>query len=157
MTSSIARVFINHVEVGSVPLDTYRDLVAGSWKTPRLYLAQMLNLLYVIIKFGIGFVTALPVLVFGCVGAAAWLAPDELQKSFTFLQTCTAAELVLLIQHIGSPLFVIYIMIQGFRGTVSNTSFGFINQFSAYTNRQLRLMLEMPVEGDVIVIEGKIE
>lgn len=154
MTSAIARVFVNQVEVGSVPLTMYRELVTIAWKSPRLYIAQIMNLCGVIFKFVTGFLTTLPVLLVGIVGLAAWFWPGELQSFIEEIRTRTAAELVVFIQQIWPTLFLLYVMIQGFRGMFSNTSFGFINHFSADIHQHLRHLLEVPVDGVVTVIEG---
>ncbi|AMB86010.1 hypothetical protein AWM79_12155 [Pseudomonas agarici] len=65
MTSSIARIHVNGIEVGSLPAETYQAIAKNVRKDRRLYLAWVISAAWAVVRMLLKFYGALPSVVVG--------------------------------------------------------------------------------------------
>ncbi|MFC7522197.1 hypothetical protein ACFQS6_23980 [Xanthomonas populi] len=86
MSKSIARIYVNGIEVGSLPAETYQEIVKSLHKDRRLYLAWAVAAAGSIVRLLLKFYSSLPSVVVGLFLLLAVLTPDTLTGVLTDLR-----------------------------------------------------------------------
>lgn len=151
--TSIARVFVNRIEVGAVPLAQYQSIEKRASRDWRLYVAQGFNLLSVSLKFAFAAMLSLPALWLVAAVAWAWLGPDSMLRTLSELGTITPESLRegvsgLMARSVALTLafHLLYASVFGFH------RYGFKNIFEDDVNRRVREVLEVPAEGNLFCL-----
>lgn len=151
--TSIARVFVNRIEVGAVPLAQYQALEKRAHRDWRLYVAQGFNLLRVFLKFAFAAIVSLPALWLVAVVAWAWLGPDSVLLALSELRTITPESLregvsELLARSVALTLVfhLLHAAVFGFH------RYGFKDIFEDEVNQRVREVLEVPAEGNLFCL-----
>ena len=157
LNATVARVYVNQVEVGSLPMDQYRRIVddvnAEVHGDRRLYLAQAFNLVkcayrVVTLILKLALILFLLVLISGTL-----VAPDEITWLVAAMRNATPAEVthgmrVALFVYSGLSAFLVLLA-----ATFIGHRFGYVNQFKdssgARINLRIREILEVPADGDM--------
>lgn len=151
MHHDVAHVFVNNIEVGSLPVCEYQQLVKSVRKSKRLYVIQLFNWLVVAMRCGGELLIMLPVYLVGLMVCVAFVAPDALSAYFTAISKLTPEQLVQTVRALSGALSVVYAMYLGGRLLVKGSLAGYVNQFEAEVNERVRTLLEVPAEGAVRV------
>lgn len=64
MSHAIARVFVNDVEIGSLPADQYQHILDAARRNRRLYASQTLNIALTLFRLTTKILRSIPFLLF---------------------------------------------------------------------------------------------
>lgn len=151
---AIARVYVNNIEVGTIPASQYekiRQRVRGDW---RLYLLQGFNTIKVLIRFSLVAFNQIPWLWFllTTIGVV-FLSDSDWQATINAIKAMSLGDLTsygrkaLVYSWVFNMLALLLAM--GFHGSASR--YGFVSHFDDAVSHDLRHILEVPTEGDVMV------
>ena len=149
MSAAIARVFVNNVEVGSLPIETYRNVVSQVKRSHLIYLRQAWNCVEVLVRLVFNFVKTVPSL---ALLMLVWLAFFEPQ-AFDEMATLSPREWAAWVRGSCNVFFIAYLFILGSQFLLTSRVLGFINIIDAEINSRLRTLLEVPAEGEMRVVE----
>lgn len=152
--TSIARVYVNQIEVGALPSAQYRAVVEQTRHDWRLYVQQVFNVAFACLWFLIASFRLVPTLLFIAGAAAAIWVPEEITASVIQLATITPEQLSQGIQRLllWCTVFAVILHCSVFMMFFSGFhKFGYINVFDRAVNKQIRRVLEVPAEGDMFV------
>jgi uncharacterized membrane-anchored protein len=152
MTTATARVYVNNVEVGALPVEHYRRMVAEVRKERWLYLAQLGNLLSVAMNILTMMLRMFPILLCAPLLAMAALSPETMTAVIELLRTAAAAEITHTLQSYLSIITLLTFFSVFIAAVFSNFRFGYVDQFDLRINERLRTLMEVPAEGSVTVI-----
>lgn len=152
MNSRVARVYVNNIEVGSLPADQYEQIIKNSKRNWKNYISQAFNILWVSWRIGVRIILTVPVIWFMVAFLSVIFDETILTTIFTAIQTNSPEQntqyfkntlnISVLISSLSIFLSSIFI---GAR------SFGYVNLFDLAINRKIREILEVPTDGDVNV------
>ena len=163
MSNAVFRVLVNQVEVGAIPEQDYRAIVATVTEQVKadrfLYLQQAGNLMYgtfVVVSTALKFVPVMLFLLFvgGVLGAPGMVTEliDQVRASTSAQVTQGLRQLVVWTGMLSVFSFPVAVLLTGYE-------FGFVNKFkSAKSERisfHIRALLEVPAEGEVAVLVDK--
>ncbi|MDF9779258.1 hypothetical protein [Pseudomonas baetica] len=152
MSASIARVHVNGIEVGSLPLETYNTIVACVRQDRRLYLAFTVKLLGVGLRMLLWGTCAVPVFLMIAFAFVLLAEPASITDLIATARAATpeaitaALKATLLFTWIGMLVLVPAVM-----AMFCPSLLAFSNPFTDAINRDVRSMLEVPAEGRVWV------
>ncbi|EOZ8645555.1 hypothetical protein ACQWTT_001306 [Acinetobacter baumannii] len=156
--SDVARVYVNNVEVGSIPLPDYLQMMHVAKRDYKIYIAQALNCLYTFYFIFNKIVLSIPTIWFILALFFAVFDSNLITEFFTLIQTNTPVEnKELLIYILKSSLilsfcvFLINFPIVG--GDL--TKFGFQNKFKLSVANKLMQILEVPALGEIRITNEK--
>ncbi len=156
--SKIARIFVNRIEVGTVPADLYEKIVKQAKRDWKLYVSQGFNLVAVAFRFFVDTLRLTPWLWFITSAGLAVLAPDILGDVFAALSKATPAELANEYRKavMYGPLGVSAMLLAGMAGGFGS-KYGFVDRFGEVVGERLRALLEVPAEGsiDVFIVDDE--
>lgn len=163
MQNPVFRVYVNQVEVGALPEQEYRAIVAAATHTVkddrRLYLAQAFNLVGCIYRLAKGVALLMPLLLFFAGVAGVLAAPGVMADTLTALRQATPTEVIDAMRIIVGVFGGMTIVSLALAACFTGHGFGYINQFkSAISERislRIRAILEVAADGDVEVHVGK--
>jgi len=152
---SIARVFVNDVEVGSLPLGTYKAILSATKKDWRLYIAQALNFLGICSSVFLRTLMVIPAMLSVVLVISIFCFPSLLIENIAYLKGMPISDL-----FSGLRTFFWRFWFICYFGVLPITMFipyfrngvGFKNHFGAKIGREIRQLLEVPSEGDIKVI-----
>ncbi|WP_051050701.1 hypothetical protein [Metapseudomonas furukawaii] len=151
MSSSIARIHVNGVEVGSIPADTYHAMVQNVRRNRRLYLAWTIAATKACLRPVVRFYCALPSIVVGVLllAAAAW--PAAFTALVADLQAADPQTITAGLRH--ALAFICAVFIVGFPilALMRPGLVRFESPFDKALSRQIRRLLEVPTEGTMRV------
>lgn len=155
MTNGIAHVFINGVEVGSLPADQYHHMVAEVYKDRR-FLKQQISALMMAI--GHSFIQGMSqfsayILLSLCIGAAV-IPTTYLTQFIQYLMNLTAGDIAVAVSTMGQ----IVIVMAAF-ATIGTFVFGIFfkpevflrSKCNAEIHQWIREILEVSSEGELRV------
>jgi hypothetical protein len=159
MQNAIARVYVNQVEVGSLPADQYRRIVDEVRSEVngdlRLYLAQAFNLARCVARFVIFILEFVPFFCFLTLTLLALATPNALTSLLAAISQATPAEMTqgirmaLLVLGGGSTFAFLLVSL------IAGHGFGYINQFSSNIGTRISLrireILKVPADGDMMI------
>ena len=155
MTTSIARVTLNGVEVGSLPAETYYTLIAEVRGDSRLYVAQTLNLLGCVWRLAWRTVLVLPATWFTLLAAVVVLSPTEAAALVVVIREATPEILVYGVARFLTWTFCFTAIGLTIKSVLfGRVPFGYVNQFDQVISDRVRQCLEVPAEGDISVVVG---
>ncbi|MGL0788774.1 hypothetical protein [Xanthomonas translucens] len=150
---AIARVSINGIDVGSLPADQYRRIVAESRRDWRLWVAQSLAWAAVILRLVSLVLQVMAVCWLLFIPLLALLAPADLTAMIATLAKTPPAEITkgirtLLTFFIGLGVLAMF-MAPIFTPSLVQP---LVNHFDRAISRRIRELLEVPTEGDIRVM-----
>lgn len=149
---SVARVFVNQIEVGTLPAEQYYALVKAARRSRRIWIAQGLNLVATMLRIGVAMLRMVPFAWFVMVVVALGVAPDDLAAVINSVKVGSAEEVVGVLRQavvIGATLTGV--AITGSMAFGGHT-YGYVSRFDEFVGQRLRELMEVPAEGDVFVI-----
>lgn len=155
MSHDVVNIYINGIEIGSLPLALYQDVKRQVYRRPWLYLRQLVNVLRCfILAAGLMF-RCLPLL-WLALGVVVLLGdPAALATVIDLLRSASGVEVVNSMKQgfIMSLQFLSFVMMMF--SIVFSHRFcrwvGFTNVFDNEINYRIRSLLDAPGEGDMSV------
>ncbi|MDZ5605334.1 hypothetical protein SJI00_21395 [Pseudomonas sp. RP23018S] len=154
MTSTIARVHVNGIEVGSLPAKTYHAIVRSVRKDRRLYLAWGFaaagSVLRTLIKF---YISVLSVLL-GFFLLLALFSPDSFTSVLIYMRAADPAAFTEGLRKLLGCIGLVFTLMAPTIAILFPRYFPFQSPFDDALSRKIRSLLEVPTEGSLrIVIE----
>lgn len=158
MQSGVARVYVNAVEVGSLPTDQYRRIVNETKKDRRIYFRQAVNISFSALRFLIYSFRNIPFawfMFFVVVVLADSISPGFGTDFLHAIMAITKVELNASLDAFRIALFwgFAFTTFSFLLGVASGAlDFGAVNEFDLAVNQKIREILEVPTEGPVTVL-----
>lgn len=155
--SNVATVYLNGIEIGSLPISQHRAMLAEARRDPQLYLRQVGNLLRMALNLlaaGIGNVPKLWAL---CLVASLIFLPTELadlvQRSLPKLPQLSGDQVVTGLQSLLSTSLILsyVVLLLEFVAFPGAARYGYRDVFHEAVSFTLRKELEAPAHGKVEV------
>lgn len=152
MSSSIARIQVNGIEVGSLPIETYNGIVSSARQDRRLYLAYALAALGLILRMLTRSTIAVPGFLMLAFTFFLIVEPSSITGLITSLRASTPEEITstLIVTVMTTWTFAV-ILVPAALMLFCPEQISFNNPFTDSVNRRVRSMLEVPTEGRVLV------
>jgi hypothetical protein len=151
----IAHVYVNNIEVGALPASQYREICTRSRKTWQLYVLQVLNMIKVVLRMSFTAFRDIPWLYFFlaalgvvCLADSEWQGIIDAVRGLSLSEALGYARKALLYGW----TFNMFAHLTEILLTSSASRYGFTNHLDAAIGQELRRILEVPAEGDVMVI-----
>lgn len=153
MNTLIAKVYVNNIEVGSLPIDQVRKIEKAVEKDWKLHVSQAFNHIWILSNFTLKAFIVIPTIWFAVLLLTALFNPSDITNILTALQSTSPEELTkpitsLLFMSFFLALFIntIVCVCRGF------TYFGYENKFKSAFNHAIKDILEVPDKGEVLII-----
>lgn len=150
---SIARVYLNDVEIGSMPIAQYKTIVADVKTDYRLYILQA----WVVLKGAVN-------ITFSCFHGVAMSSllllsllvvffPEDLIASITELKNYSLVDIVETSRTVFIYLWIFTSLLMPLLLAFSSKPvYGIYNCFNNKINYEIRRLLEVPTEGNLNVV-----
>jgi len=155
MTATVARVEVNGIEVGSLPVDLYNGIVQEVRSDKSLYLKE-LRTAFVAVGRLIAF---LPVMIVMAGMALIVFQPETVADALAALMKATPQQIahalrmvVIVISVVSALAYVLALGLVSLRSRAFKTNGRQLPAvFDREINRRIRALLEVPAEGDMTV------
>jgi hypothetical protein len=152
MTTEIARIYVNNIEVGSLPAYVYRKIVGEVRRDKRLYFAQAMNWIWVAIQIALSMLQYAPfTLVVFCIFGLS-VGYDAMVDLVKISRTAPPEEVVRFMVTVFASAIAFNAIVLGFGLGSGSLRLGYTNHFDNTINRRVRMLLEVPAEGDLTVL-----
>ncbi|WP_323077943.1 hypothetical protein [Aeromonas hydrophila] len=156
-SEQVAKVYLNGIEIGCLPVAQHKALLAAARRNYRLYLGQAVNTLQVVLNLFTRVFMFVPVLwVFALLMtllADPTKVGHDLQQIMSDLQQATPAEVGITLRWvllISMGISLITVMADYLMGPARR--YGYRDVFKDEVAYQLRQELEAPAHGEVVVL-----
>ena len=156
--SKIARVYLNDVEVGSLPAVQYQRIVKDAKRDWRLYVLQWLNIIGFSLRCAVMCLRLTPWVWFYLSIIALIFAPEELSQVITEYGQATPLEVTRAYAKMvvfGASISAVCLSIIVAIG--KSHVYGYVNKFDEAIKNELRRLLEVPTEGEMMVVCSDID
>jgi len=147
MSAAIARVYVNNVEVGSLPVEQYQAIVQQARADKRLYVGQALSALNVLYRFLVKALFMVPVFYFVVLLVLEVGSPSDMTDFITAMQQATPAEVNHTIRMMLGWGFMFSAICVFFAWGLGGFSTGYVDPFDVKIAGRIRSLLEVPAEG----------
>lgn len=152
MSASIARIHVNGIEVGSLPVETYNGIVAATRQDRRLYFAYAFRAVGLILRMLARGTAAVPGFLLLAFSFFLIAEPASITDLITSLRAATPEEItVALTAAVVTTWVVAVILVPAALVLFSPGDIAFNSPFTDAVNRRVRSMLEVPTEGPLCV------
>lgn len=149
--SSIARVHINGIEVGSLPADTYNALVKSVRRDRRLYLAWSIAAAKACLRPLGSFYCSLPSVVVGICLLAAVVWPEAFTAFVTDLRAADPTAITEGLRRVLWLFCITFTVTFPMLALLKPGLIRFESPFERALSRKIRRLLEVPTEGALMV------
>ena len=104
---SVTRVYVNDVEVGSLPTVEYQDMVLNAKKDLRLYVLQSLILLKAAFLMMLFSISLVPVVICIAVSISVVFLPDHVVNILSILKDYPLPDVIHSIRTVGINIWVL--------------------------------------------------
>ncbi|MGY6257273.1 hypothetical protein ACXIVK_27830 [Paraburkholderia caledonica] len=152
MANAIARVYVNDIEVGTLPADQYNKIVKMVRADRRLYVAQAMNYFKVLLRCLFLTIRYVPTALFFALFLFEITSPSSVTDVIVGMRQSTPEAVnhgvcwLLGTGWIVSMLFVVVGMFDGVFPT------GAVDQFDRKISHHIRSLLEVPAQGKMMVV-----
>lgn len=153
--AAIARVYVNGIEVGSMPVEKHKEIKSESRKVLRLYAYQLLNLSAMVLKMVFLSIKVTPLLLFFVMTLSLYL---DLGSVADLIGGLKAAPPTVIAQYlkdiIGSTVAFINISVSVAFALIPSfrRKLGVIDYFKNFTEYRIKQTLEVSDQGPVEVV-----
>lgn len=151
MKSPIARVYVNDVEVGSLPADTYKNIVKTVRSTPYLYLSFFKSLSLLIIRKLFICIQAIPFILIGFLFVMLIIHPESIATLIEEFRVVEPNKLTQELRDLVGTAATLAIFILPLSAMLFPQNWYFYNPFEHEISLRIRRLLEVPTEGKVVV------
>lgn len=150
-SGQVARIYVNGIEVGSMPTDQYKSLVKEQKRRVSLHVKGVLNALWVSCNFISRLtITTSSVIVAMFVAMCAFDTGSTIELVKHLRET--EPELIAnSMQSFFLVVLVVSIPITTVHAALFPARYGYINHIDLEINRKIRELMEVPTEGDMHV------
>jgi hypothetical protein len=141
-------VELNQVKVGTISDAEYAAIRRKCFTDPRLYVAQVMNALRVILNAFDYFYRAIPLGLFWVIAALAGFSPDTIATVLAELHKAGPD----VIQGVARVLVVLMFMVVAMHWVLGLSRFGFIDSFDEATGTALRKHCKVAAEGSIVLV-----
>lgn len=152
MNTSVSRVLINNVEVGSIPTDQFQAIVAETKRDWRLYAASIWSTLFAGTKLFLKSLAIAPVVALTIASLLVFFYPDGGTAFFDELKQTTGAEISNLVRSSLTVSWLATVIALVFGIAFGAIKFGYTDPFSRVIGERIRFLLEEPNDGPITVI-----
>ncbi|WP_116893155.1 hypothetical protein [Pseudomonas savastanoi] len=152
MSSSIARIHLNGVEVGSLPVEVYNSIVSTARQDRRLYLAYAFRGVGLIVRLLARSIVAVPGFLLLAFSFLVLVDPASTTDLITSLRAATPEEI-----GAGLKATLVFtwvwtvVLLPALLALFCPSQIAFDNPFTDSVNQRVRSMLEVPTEGRLFV------
>lgn len=152
--NAIARIFVNQIEVGSLPASQYRYIAKQARRDWRLWVGQLFNLFTVFAQFLAAAIRIIPFVWFIAFVGLTIFSPKDTINLFASLPIITPEKLsedFQLLLRVSLILSILYLGVEGILTAASEKpgKFGYVNMFDDAIAQEIREVLEVPAKGRV--------
>lgn len=147
----VAKVYLNNVQVGSIPLEHYEKIKKFAYKDKKNYILQIFNIVKFLASLTIKAIQVLPffwlLILFYCI----LFDQHALTQFISFLKENSPERIAVFIKDIvsvGLIFGVIYVLLET---VLLMNSFGYENAFQSSIERSVLQLLEIPERGNVFI------
>lgn len=148
-------VNVNGVCVGSVTEAEYASMVLRSFRDGRNASAQLLNLMYVLMRAGSDLLREIPLVLFWGVVTLVVFAPESFTHVMGELQKAGPGGIAAVTKTALSAVIPSYLLIRIFISVLCGEGFGLVDRFGEAVNQMLGQHCNVQVKGDVSVTRPK--
>lgn len=151
MNSSIARVYVNDVEVGSLPVDTYNNIVKTVRNTPSLYFLWFKSFLLLIFRKVFGYFQAVPFVLISAFFLLLIVSPEIITSLITDFKIADPGKITEDLREIVKAVFSLGVIAMPLSALFFPENWRFYNPFEHEVSLRIRKLLEVPTEGKLVV------
>lgn len=152
MNKSIARVWVNDIEVGSLPLATYKAVQASVKRQKRLYFAFAWEFLCALFRAFVAIFRNVPWVALALFMALAVFDPASFTGLIADLRTADPESITKGVRALLQTSFLITFLCIFMAVVTAGRKFGFKNPFDAALSRRIRSLLEVPTDGELTIM-----
>ncbi|NVL48684.1 hypothetical protein F2S72_01580 [Pseudomonas syringae pv. actinidiae] len=152
MSSSIARIHVNGIEVGSLPVEIYNGIVSATRQDRRLYFSYVFRAVGLTLRMLVRSTVAVPGFLLLAFSFFLIVEPASITGLIASLRAATPEEITATLK--ATLLFtwwVTVISVPAVSALFCPGQIPFNNPFTESVNRRVRSMLEVPTEGPLCV------
>lgn len=153
MAKGIARIFINEIEVGSMPRDQYLEIVAEAKKTPGRFLEYIKQFAKLLGRIAVRSARLLPYVIFLIAGILAVSSPELLATQVEYTLSLTGRDLGVELRFWLVFFFLINFAILSGAVALRRLDLGYTNPVDQAIYRRIRSIMEVPAHGSMTVVE----
>ena len=146
-----AKVYINSVQVGSIPLEHYEKIKKFAYKDKKNYILQILNTIKFLASLTVKAIQFLPffwlLILFYCI----LFDQQALTQFIAFLKENSPERIVQFIKDmvsVGLFFGIFYVLLET---VLLMNSFGYENAFQSSIEKSVLQLLEIPERGNVFI------
>jgi hypothetical protein len=152
MSSSIARIKVNGIEVGSLPVETYNEIVSSARQERRLYVAYAFRAVALILRLLIRSTAIVPGVLLFALTFFLIFEPASFTDLLTSLRESSPKEITSALRAtVFGTWGVMVIFFPLLLGSLTPSQVAFKNPFEDAVNQRVRSILEVPTEGPLCV------
>ena len=147
----VAKVYINSVQVGSIPLEHYEKIKKFAYKDKKNYILQIFNTIKFLASLTVKAIQFLPffwlLILFYCI----LFDQQALTQFIAFLKENSPERIVQFIKDmvsVGLFFVIFYVLLET---VLLMNSFGYENAFQSSIERNVLQLLEIPERGNVFI------
>lgn len=147
----VAKVYINSVQVGSIPLEHYEKIKKFAYKDKKNYILQILNTIKFLASLTVKAIQFLPffwlLILFYCI----LFDQQALTQFIAFLKENSPERIVQFIKDmvsVGLFFGIFYVLLET---VLLMNSFGYENAFQSSIEKSVLQLLEIPERGNVFI------
>ena len=155
--NTIARVFVNGVEVGSLPIAMLQQIKKEAKADPWLYLGQAMNVVYALACF---FTAAIQLVPVALVVALFWLLAFDNASVSALIELFRIAPIDMVVSFLKKLSFLcvmLCVIAEMFCAIAGAKNFGLKNYFQNRVDDAIYGFLEVPVVGRMSIQLDKVE
>lgn len=152
MKSSIARVHVNGIEVGTLPADTYHQIVKSVKHSRRLYLAWALSACSMVLRKAWKYISGIPAALIGFLFIVLMVSPESFTYLLDGLRAAEPEEITQNLRKVVEWIGTMAVIVLPITAVFTPQSWRFPNPFDREISRRIRQMLEVPTEGEVMIV-----
>lgn len=152
MTTAIARILVNDIEVGTMPAETYLAIVSSVRKDVRLYLAYAGAFVGSVLHMLGKFYLSMPTVVAGLLLLLAMVSPDSFTDLVTELKAASPETITEALRSLIGNISVFFLVAAPLLSLVFPAYFRFQSPFDKALSHQVRSLMEVPSDGPIKVI-----
>ncbi|MCF6783707.1 hypothetical protein [Stutzerimonas stutzeri] len=147
MTASIARIYVNDIEVGSLPTETYNEIAKKVRKNRRLYLAWVLAFAEALLRILVRFYGSLPSVFVGLFLLCAAVSPETFTSVVAELKAASPEAITEGVRKLLGFISIVVSVTLPFVLALFPGYARFQSPFEQAVSREIRGLLEVPTEG----------
>lgn len=153
MDAQIARIFMNDIEVGSIPMPLYKEISKRCRKSKFNKIAQGVNIVHASYKIFVKLINFFSSCLIFSMLALLVLAPEEAKQLVVFFRTAPSEDVVFFVSALFKVFSFLFVVLIGINLPYVFSKFGFKNLTKDSIHWEIRHHLQIPEEGYMTVFD----